>query len=387
MLSLLRTRCICRISGCVGGMMMSLPQADTRIDRYEVSAYKIPTDMSESDGTYTWDSTTLVVVRIGTRAGEGWGYTYADIATAILIEKTLCAVLQDHDAMAIPECWLIMRRAIRNLGRPGIASMAIAAVDMALWDLKARVLNIPLIMLFGRAQDGIPIYGSGGFTSYTDQQLEDQLGTWVKQGISQVKIKVGRHPDRDLHRVQVARNALQPGTRLFVDANGAYTVKQAMRFSELFAESGVEWFEEPVSSDNLHGLNTIKSHAPASIEITAGEYGYDLPYFQRMLDAQCVDVLQADASRCGITGFLQVGALCEGRSLPLSAHCAPSLHLHPACALHPLRHIEYFHDHVRIEQMLFDGVPAPINGRLYPDLSRAGHGLEFKRADAAQFAL
>lgn len=239
--------------------MAALPQCDNTIDRCDVSAYKIPTDTSESDGTYTWDSTTLVVVRIGTRAGEGWGYTYADIATAILIEKTLCAALKDHDAMAIPECWMIMRRAIRNMGRPGIASMAIAAVDMALWDLKARVLNIPLIMLFGRAQDGIPIYGSGGFTSYTDQQLEDQLGTWDKQGISQVKMKVGRHPDQDLHRVHVARNALQPGTRLFVDANGAYTVKQAMQFSELFAESGVEWFEEPVSSDNLHALNTIKN--------------------------------------------------------------------------------------------------------------------------------
>ncbi|GJL57746.1 MAG: mandelate racemase [Nitrospirales bacterium] len=367
--------------------MVALPPADTRIDRCEVSAYTIPTDMSESDGTYTWDSTTLVVVQIGTRAGTGWGYTYADLATAILIEKTLCSVLKDHDAMSIPECWMTMRRAIRNMGRPGIVSMAIASVDMALWDLKARVLDIPLVRLFGRAQAGVPIYGSGGFTSYTDRQLEEQLGTWSEQGISQVKMKVGHHPEQDLHRVHVARNALQSRTRLFVDANGAYSVKQAQWFAERFAESGVDWFEEPVSSDNLSGLNTIKEHAPASMEIAAGEYGYDLPYFQRMLDAQCVDVLQADASRCGITGFLQVGTLCEVRSIPLSAHCAPSLHLHPACALHPLRHIEYFHDHVRIEEMLFDGAPTPINGRLYPDMSRPGHGLEFKRADAAQFAL
>ncbi len=367
--------------------MVALPQTDTRIDRCEVSAFRIPTDFPESDGTYSWNSTTLVVVQIGTPAGEGWGYTYADLATAILIEKTLCSVLTDHDAMAIPECWMSMRQAIRNMGRPGIVSMGIASVDMALWDLKARVLNIPLVMLFGRAQAGIPIYGSGGFTSYTDQQLEEQLGTWSEQGISQVKMKVGRHPDQDLHRVQVARKALQPGTRLLVDANGAYSVRQAQWFAERFAESGVEWFEEPVSSDNLPGLRTIKEHAPGCMEIAAGEYGYAPAYFQRMLDAECVDVLQADASRCGITGFLQVGALCEARSIPLSAHCAPSLHLHPACALQSLRHVEYFHDHVRIEQMLFDGAPTPINGILYPDLNRAGHGLEFKRADAAQFAL
>lgn len=353
----------------------------------DVSAFKIPTDCPESDGTYKWNSTTLVVVEVETPAGRGLGFTYADLSTAILIQKTLCKVLDNEDAMAIPECWMTMRRAIRNLGRPGIASMAIAAVDMALWDLKARVLDIPLIHLFGRAHVGIPVYGSGGFTSYTDKQLEEQLGAWSEQGISQVKMKVGQNPDQDLHRVHVVQKVMHPHTRLFVDANGAYSVKQAQWFAESFAESGVEWFEEPVSSDNLAGLRTIKAHAPASLEVAAGEYGYDLMYFQKMLDSDSVDVLQADASRCGMTGFLQVGALCEAYSIPLSAHCAPSLHLHPACAIPSLRHVEYFHDHVRIEQMLFDGAPTPVNGVLYPDSTRPGHGLEFKHADAAQFAL
>lgn len=353
----------------------------------EVSAFKIPTDCPESDGTYKWDSTTLVVVEVGTPACKGWGYTYADLATAILIQKTLCKVLDNQDAMAIPECWMTMRRAIRNVGRSGIASMAIAAVDMALWDLKAHMLNVPLVTLFGAARSGIPIYGSGGFTSYTDKQLEEQLGTWSEQGISQVKMKVGRNPESDLERVHTARKAISPHTRLFVDANGAYSVKQAQWFSNSFAESGVQWFEEPVSSDDLIGLHRIREYAPETMEIAAGEYGYDLGYFQTMLDHASVDVLQADASRCGITGFLQVGALCEARTIPLSAHCAPSLHLHPACSLHSLRHVEYFHDHVRIEHMLFDGAQTPVKGVLYPDLSRPGHGLEFKRADAARFAL
>jgi L-alanine-DL-glutamate epimerase-like enolase superfamily enzyme len=123
------------------------------------------------------------------------------------------------------------------------------------------------------------------------------------------------------------------------------------------------------------------------MEIAAGEYGYDLPYFRRMLEAEAVDVLQADATRCaGITGFLQVGALCDAFGISLSAHTAPSLHLAPCCALPRIRHIEYFHDHVRIEQMLFDGAQRPRgDGCLYPDLSRPGLGLELKRPDASRF--
>jgi L-alanine-DL-glutamate epimerase-like enolase superfamily enzyme len=161
-----------------------------------------------------------------------------------------------------------------------------------------------------------------------------------------------------------------------------------LAFAETFTEYGVSWFEEPVSSDDLEGLRLLRDRAPTGMNIAAGEYGYDLFYFRRMLDAGAVDVLQADATRCaGITGFLRVGALCEARPLPLSAHCGPSLHAHPCCAVGPVRHVEYFHDHVRIEHMLFDGALTPVNGALRPDLSRPGLGLEFKRADAERYVV
>jgi L-alanine-DL-glutamate epimerase-like enolase superfamily enzyme len=364
-----------------------LPQSDTSITRIKVSAYNIPTEFPETDGTYAWESTTLVVVELETPEQKGLGYTYADTATAELIKEKLCPVIQGRNAMAIPECWHAMQCAIRNLGRPGIASMGIAATDAALWDLKARILNIPLVTLVGAAHSGVPVYGSGGFTSYSDQQLEYQLKNWIEQEISCVKIKIGRDPGKDLHRVKIARKAIRPETGLFVDANGAYSVKQAQKFAEAFAEWKVQWFEEPVSSDNLNGLHYLKQHAPPNMDITAGEYGYDIFYFQRMLHHQSVDVLQADASRCGITGLRQVDALCQAYSIPLSAHCAPSLHLHPGCSLLTLRHLEYFYDHARIEHMLFDGAPIPVKGMLFPDLTRAGNGLEFKKADAAKFAV
>ncbi|MGA9342077.1 MAG: enolase C-terminal domain-like protein [Rhodanobacteraceae bacterium] len=351
-----------------------------------VSVYAVPTDAPESDGTLEWDSTTLVLVRIDAGDRHGIGYTYADSATAILIRDKLADIVEGRNALDIPGAWSAMVHAIRNLGRPGIASMAISAVDSALWDLKAKLLDLPLCKLLGLVRDAAPVYGSGGFTSYTEQQLRDQLGGWMRDGIRMVKMKVGREPQRDPQRVEVARDAIGDEVQLFVDANGAYSCKQGLKLAGKFAAMGVSWFEEPRPSEDLDGLRLMRDRAPAAMDIAAGEYGYDATYFRSMLEAGAVDVLQADATRCaGITGFMQTSALCEAFMLPLSAHCAPSVHVHPACAARPLRHIEYFHDHVRIEHMLFDGALAPVDGALHPDLSRPGLGLEFKQQDAERY--
>ena len=361
-------------------------RAECVIETLAVSAYRIPTDFPESDGTLAWDSTTVVVVEVTAGGRTGLGFTYADTATVRLVKQVLADVVVGRDAMAVPAAWDAMVHAIRNLGRPGISSMAIAAVDAALWDLKARLLGLPLVTLLGAARASVPVYGSGGFTSYPIDRLQEQLSGWVDQGITMVKMKIGTHPDQDLTRVRAARDAIGTQAQLFVDANGAYSRKQALAQAEAFAQFNVTWFEEPVSSDDLHGLRLLRDRAPAGMEIAAGEYGYDLWYFRRMLEAGAVDVLQADVSRCaGITDFLRVGALCQARSMPLSAHCAPALHAHPACALSVVRHLEYFHDHVRADHLLFDGVLEPVDGALRPDLTRPGMGLELKRADAERY--
>lgn len=357
------------------------------VERVEVSTYTIPTDLPESDGTLEWDHTSMVVVQISAAGEQGLGYTYASQEVASLTQQTLRNVVNGADAMAPTATYQAMWRHIRNLGRPGICSMAISAVDCALWDLKARLLKLPLVTLLGQVRAGAPIYGSGGFTSYTNQQLTKQLTGWVKRGIENVKMKVGRDAARDIERVRVAREAIGAEPGLFVDANGAYSRKQALSQAAAFAKSGVSWFEEPVSSDDLDGLRLIRNRAPAGMDVAAGEYGYDIFYFRRMLQAGAVDVQQADMTRCGgVTGFMQVAALCEAHNLPLSAHTAPALHTPVACAAIPLRNIEYFHDHVRIEHMLFEGLPKLESSELQPDLSRPGFGFELKRADAAKFA-
>jgi L-alanine-DL-glutamate epimerase-like enolase superfamily enzyme len=359
-----------------------------RITRIQVDAFSIPTATPESDGTLEWQATVLVLVEIEAGGKTGIGFSYADASTAKLIHETLASIVTGRDALAIGDCWNAMVAAIRNLGRPGISSMAIAAVDNALWDLKARILDLPLVSLLGQVRAAVPVYGSGGFTSYTVAELQKQLSGWTSSGIQRVKMKIGREPGEDIARVNAARDAIGSSTELFVDANGAYSRKQALAMASSFLKAGVSWFEEPVPSDDLEGLRLMRDRAPPGMDISAGEYGYHSTYFRRMMQAGAVDVLQADATRCaGITGFMQTAALCHGFNLPLSSHCAPSIHAHPCCAATPVRHLEYFYDHVRIEKMLFDGALEPEDGRLRPDLTRPGFGLEFKRADAKRYAV
>jgi L-alanine-DL-glutamate epimerase-like enolase superfamily enzyme len=300
--------------------------------------------------------------------------------------ETLAPAVVGTDICDIPRTWSSMVGTVRNIGRPGIGATAISAVDIALWDLKARFLRVPLVDLIGPARDAIPAYGSGGFTSYDDGALAAQLGGWAANGFGMVKMKVGRDQDRDPHRVQVARSSIGPDVELFVDANGAYDRKGALAAAETFAGFGVTWFEEPVSSDDLEGLRLIRDRGPAGMRIAAGEYGWDQFNLRHLLDAGAVDVLQADATRClGVTGFLLAAALCESRNIPLSAHCAPTVHAHLTCAARPAVHLEWFHDHARIERRLFDGAPEAVAGRLEPDRSRPGLGIQLREADARPY--
>src|SRR5512133_1321139 len=237
---------------------MPRPTSSVPIARIDVSAFIIPTDFPESDGTLEWDRTTLVLVTATAGGTTGLGYTYAGVASATLSQDTLRAVVHGMDAMSPAAAYMAMWRRIRNLGRPGICSTAISAVDCALWDLKARLLNVPLVTLLGQVRQAVPVYGSGGFCSYSDQQLTSQFSGWVEQGIGAVKMKIGRNATDDLRRVRVARDAIGDGPELYVDANGAYTRKQAIAQAERFRDATVTWFEEPVSSDDLDGLKLIR---------------------------------------------------------------------------------------------------------------------------------
>ncbi|HWG74403.1 MAG TPA: enolase C-terminal domain-like protein [Acidimicrobiales bacterium] len=352
-------------------------------------AYKVPTDQPEADGTLSWDATVVVVVTVTDGDRTGLGYTYAGVGAATVITEHLKPVVLGGDPAAIPQLAEDMARAVRNLGRPGLVACAISAVDVALWDLRARQLGVSLADLFGRARPSVPVYGSGGFTTYDDETTAAQLAHWVGDwGMPRVKIKIGeswgQDSERDLHRIALARRLIGD-VELYVDANGGYQVKQAIRLGRIMADQfDVTWFEEPVSSDDLAGLATVRGRFAG--EVAAGEYGYTADYFARMLDAGAVDCLQADATRCGgYTVWRHAAALAAAHHLQISGHCAPNLHAHVAASVPNLRHLEYFHDHHRIETLLFDGTLPPNGGTMTPDRAAPGHGLSFKQVDAEEY--
>jgi L-alanine-DL-glutamate epimerase-like enolase superfamily enzyme len=357
-----------------------------RVSDASVNFYTIPTDSPEADGTFHWDSTSMVFVELQCGGVRALGYTYADHGTAVIAAKLVKDLVTGSNPFEHAQTRQQMMRQIRNMGETGAAMMAISAIDNALWDLCARLLELPLVSLLGQVRPRVAVYGSGGFTTYSDQQLSDQLGGWAADGFADVKMKIGTEPDKDPSRVETARKAIGPSCNLFVDANGAYTVTQAIALAHCFAEQGVRWFEEPVSSDHLVGLSEVRARVPLGMDVAAGEYGYTAWYFDRMLSAQAVTVLQADCTRCGgISGFLEAAALCWARNTPLSAHCGPSMHLHVCCSAARVVHMEFFHDHARIERMFFDGFCEPVNGCMTPDLSRPGNGLALKVRDADKF--
>jgi L-alanine-DL-glutamate epimerase-like enolase superfamily enzyme len=357
-----------------------------KIDVVRAAAYRIPTDRPEADGTLSWTSTVLVVVHVYAGNSRGLGLTYGHSSAVDVIHDLLEPAISDRDCFDINGCWMAMQRAVRNIGRSGVASCAISAIDLALWDLKAQMLSVSLAKLLGCCRQHVPIYGSGGFTSYSDDELCAQLARWAELDKCRfVKMKIGSEPERDPKRAEVARRAIGR-CHLFVDANGAFSESEALRFADRTRDLDIRWFEEPVSSDDIRGLRAVLDRAPVGMEIAAGEYIFTLEDARGLLAGGSVDVLQADVTRCGgVTGFLKVAVLAEANHIDISAHCAPSMHRHVACGITGLRHLEWFHDHVRIEQMLFDGAPDAKDGTITPDFTRAGHGLAFKAADAARF--
>jgi L-alanine-DL-glutamate epimerase-like enolase superfamily enzyme len=357
------------------------------IEHVEAYAYTVPTDAPEADGTFAWHDTTLVVVQVSGGGQVGVGFTYGSLVTAALVRTTLAPLLEGKVFAGPAEAWSEQVRALRNIGRPGIGSMAVSAVDCALWDLAARMAGQPLHQVLGATTTRVPLYGSGGFTTYSSEQLDSQLGQWIEGGFDRVKIKIGEgwgtNEGRDLRRVRQTRDTVGPEVDVFVDANGAYDRDQAARLAPLLEDLGVRWFEEPVSSDDLESLAYLRQ--VTATDIAAGEYGYDLAYFRHLVSADAVDCVQVDVTRCGgITELLRIANLAGENGLDVSGHCAPYEHAPVLAAVPNLRHLEWFHDHVRIEERFFDPATAMVDGALHLS-DEAGNGLHWKPLVAAPY--
>ena len=330
----------------------------------------------------------LVEAHAGDRVGLG--YTYGDAAAGALVRDTLAEVVEGRDALAVTASWQALGRACRNLGRPGLASMAIAAVDTALWDLKARLLELPLATLLDAAHEAVPIYGSGGFTSYSDERLAEQLGGWAEQGIPRVKMKVGREPERDLHRVEVAREAIGEETELYVDANGALSRKEA-----LAVRRRVRGALRRALVRGAGQLGRPGRPAPAPRPGAGGDGD------RRRRVRLHAALLRADARGgcrrlpAGGRHSLRGDHRLPARRRSLSGALAPALGALRAFDPRPSRAARSCRCATSNTSTTTRGSSrssstassSPVGGELRPDLSRPGNGLELKRADAATYAI
>ncbi|MDY6995788.1 MAG: enolase C-terminal domain-like protein [Actinomycetota bacterium] len=347
-----------------------------RIDDVEVTAFEFPTPATEADATLEWESTTAVTVRVHAAGRSGLGWTYSSPAAATLITTHFAPLLRGRVVADVAAAGATLQRTSRNFGIGGLAMHAMSAVDVALWDLKAKLLDVSLTALLGACRDRVPVYGSGGFLTSGDSELSQDVAAWKAAGCRGMKIKIGHDggaaPERDLERVALFRELARDGIELMVDANGAYHSAQAIRLGRELERWDVHWFEEPVSSDDLEGLALARSGL--GCDVAAGEYISTLYDAQRL--APVVDCLQADATRCGgYTGFLHMATIAAAHNLDISAHCAPALHGPVAAAVPNLRHVEWFNDHVRLEPQLLDGVSPVYDGAIVVQNQRPGHGM------------
>lgn len=225
---------------------MGFKLPETSIEKVEVSAFTIPTDAPEGDGTFEWDSTTIIVCEIHAAGLVGLGYTYGNQATAFVADHLANKCLLHRAALDPPALHAAMLKQVRNDGSRGIASMAISAVDVALWDLKAKLLDISVTELLGALEPAVWAYGSGGFTTYNSKQLTSQLSALVAEGLKSVKMKIGADPAADFKRVGIARRAIGDETSLFVDANGAFSEDQTT-----FVAGSKVWRSLHIYSRNL----------------------------------------------------------------------------------------------------------------------------------------
>jgi len=319
-------------------------------------------------------------VHIKTDEGiEGLGTSAGSTAVQAVVEDSLKEVLIGEDPFNIEKLWNLMFWTVRGVGRKGIAFCAISALDIALWDLKAKALNLPLYRLLGPYTDTVPVYGSGGWTNFSESELVAEQVGYVERGFPRVKMKVGKDfgmsEDEDVKRLAAVRKAVGDDVEIYVDANNGYYAKQAIRMSQIFEQFDVKWFEEPVLADDIEGLSVISQST--TIPVATGEHEYTKYGFKELISRGGADIVQPDIGRVGgVTEWMKVAHIAHGFNLPVAPHAYQLIHLHVACATPNLKVVEYLGVSDQSDRVWYTEFPEPVNGMWSPYPDRPGLGLE-----------
>jgi L-alanine-DL-glutamate epimerase-like enolase superfamily enzyme len=328
-------------------------------------------------------------VHIKTDLGEE-GFGVGTPIARDVIERVLKPLLVGQDPLCIEKLWDDMFWRVRGYGRKGVAFCAISAVDIALWDLKAKLFGVPLYRLLGPYTDRVPIYGSGGWTSYSEAELVREQTGYVERGIPRVKMKVakdfGRSEREDIKRLAAVRKAVGDNVEIYVDANNGYYAKQAIGMARHLAEYDVKWFEEPVLADDISGLAAIAR--AIDIPVATGEHEYTRYGFKSLIAEGGADIVQPDVGRVGgVTEWMKVAHLASAFNLPIAPHAVQLVHLHLACCIPNLKVVEYLGTAEEGDRIWYTEFPEQRDGYWSPYPDRPGLGLELSPEAVRRYAV
>ena len=334
-----------------------------------------------ADSTRKVESVGYTVVRVLTDQGlEGVGLTYHEVggeATRALICHDIAPRLRRRDPFETEALWNEFFAYLRGVGRKGLTFCAYSAIDIALWDLKGKILGMPLHRLFGGNRREVPVYASGGWTSFSDEQLVADSKAKVEAGYGVIKIKAGveggRNPRRDVRRVCMVREAIGPEVSLIIDANNCWDAATAIQFANNVREYDIMALEEPVFADDIPGLRRFRRGT--DIPLATGEHEYTRYGVRDLVLAEAADIVQADGTRVGgITEMLKIGAITQAWNLKFAPHAMEHMHMHLVAALPNALFVERLDIFEGITASVFRGAPVPSRGMLdVPD--RPGLGL------------
>jgi L-alanine-DL-glutamate epimerase-like enolase superfamily enzyme len=310
---------------------------------------------------------------------EGIGVTYHEVggeATRELIARNITPKLIGRDPLETEAIWQEFFHYLRGVGRKGLMYCALSAVDIALWDLKGKIVDLPLYRLLGGNRTKVPVYASGGWTSYTDEELVAEMQGMVARGFKTIKCKVGfeggQNIRRDAERIRKVREAVGPDIQLLVDANNSFDAATAIQLANRIREFDITFFEEPVFADDIAGLARFKRGT--DIPLATGEHEYTKFGVRDLVANEAADIVQVDGARAGgYTEMLKCAAITQAWNLKFAPHAMENIHLQLVAALPNALFLERLLMFEELTAKVFDNAPVPVDGFMHvPDLPGLG---------------